>query len=135
MSVRGMIWSVLGVGGLVLLGACGPTDEREVQQRAGVQAAEEDAGQFCGGIGGIPCPRFYVCEDDPSDSCDPQQGGRDCSGVCVPEVQEPLTACGNEPGYHYVLRDPVACRGVLFKCPGGAEAFFNDCGCGCRPAP
>jgi hypothetical protein len=36
----------------------------------------------CGGIAAIPCPGAGVCQDDPSDTCDPQQGGADCGGVC-----------------------------------------------------
>jgi hypothetical protein len=37
---------------------------------------------FCGGIAGIPCPGFGQCVDDPSDSCDPKNGGADCGGLC-----------------------------------------------------
>jgi hypothetical protein len=38
----------------------------------------------CGGIAGIQCPSTYAtCEDDPRDSCDPNQGGRDCGGICM----------------------------------------------------
>jgi Kazal-type serine protease inhibitor domain len=39
-------------------------------------------GQVCGGIAGIACPGFGKCVDDPSDSCDPNAGGADCSGIC-----------------------------------------------------
>jgi hypothetical protein len=38
--------------------------------------------QACGGIAGIKCPENESCVDDPSDSCDPSQGGADCSGIC-----------------------------------------------------
>jgi hypothetical protein len=31
----------------------------------------------CGGLTGRPCPRGYICIDDPSDSCDPTNGGAD----------------------------------------------------------
>lgn len=41
--------------------------------------------QICGGIAAIPCPSGKKCVDDPSDSCDPAQGGADCSGMCVKE--------------------------------------------------
>lgn len=37
---------------------------------------------MCGGIAGIPCPGAGTCVDDPSDECDPQQGGADCGGLC-----------------------------------------------------
>lgn len=36
----------------------------------------------CGGIAGIQCPGAGQCVDDPNDSCDPQNGGADCGGVC-----------------------------------------------------
>ena len=41
--------------------------------------------QFCGGIANIPCPDGFVCVDDPTDNCDPDAGGADCPGICVPE--------------------------------------------------
>jgi hypothetical protein len=37
----------------------------------------------CGGFAGLTCPRDLICVDDPSDRCDPEQGGADCPGVCV----------------------------------------------------
>ncbi len=39
---------------------------------------------FCGGIAGIQCPDDQTCVDDPSDSCDPMNGGADCGGMCIP---------------------------------------------------
>ncbi|MBP1152877.1 MULTISPECIES: Kazal-type serine protease inhibitor family protein [Methylocaldum] len=36
----------------------------------------------CGGIAGTKCPDDQVCVDDPSDDCDPTQGGADCPGIC-----------------------------------------------------
>ncbi len=38
----------------------------------------------CGGFAGIPCPAGQHCVDEPSDRCDPANGGRDCGGVCAP---------------------------------------------------
>ena len=43
--------------------------------------------QFCGGFAGFPCPGAGECVDDPSDDCDPQNGGADCGGLCTCEVQ------------------------------------------------
>ena len=37
---------------------------------------------FCGGIAGFPCPAGQECVDDPSDDCDPNNGGADCAGIC-----------------------------------------------------
>ncbi len=42
-----------------------------------------DTKQLCGGIAGIQCPDNKMCVDDPSDTCDPNNGGADCSGICV----------------------------------------------------
>lgn len=39
--------------------------------------------QFCGGFAGIDCPGGASCVDDPSDDCDPMNGGADCGGICV----------------------------------------------------
>nr|WP_143341430.1 hypothetical protein [Crenothrix polyspora] len=38
--------------------------------------------QLCGGIASIACPTGQLCVDDPSDTCNPKQGGADCSGIC-----------------------------------------------------
>lgn len=40
------------------------------------------APQACGGIAGIRCPDGQKCVDDPSDTCNPDQGGADCPGIC-----------------------------------------------------
>jgi hypothetical protein len=40
---------------------------------------------FCGGIAGIACPGATVCVDDPTDNCDPNNGGSDCGGYCTPK--------------------------------------------------
>lgn len=47
-----------------------------------------DEAKQCGGIAGIPCPEGKKCVDDPSDDCDPTQGGADCQGVCVTDYRE-----------------------------------------------
>ncbi|MEZ4226594.1 MAG: hypothetical protein R3B13_36945 [Polyangiaceae bacterium] len=43
----------------------------------------------CGGIANLPCPSGQICVDDPSDNCDPNNGGADCGGICKPK-----TMCG-----------------------------------------
>lgn len=41
---------------------------------------------FCGGFAGIACEeKDAICVDDPRDDCDPQNGGFDCGGLCVPK--------------------------------------------------
>eukprot|EP00993_Chasmostoma_nieuportense_P001122 NODE_202_length_2704_cov_109.017850_g188_i0.p1 GENE.NODE_202_length_2704_cov_109.017850_g188_i0~~NODE_202_length_2704_cov_109.017850_g188_i0.p1 ORF type:complete len:855 (+),score=163.21 NODE_202_length_2704_cov_109.017850_g188_i0:131-2566(+) len=37
----------------------------------------------CGGLIGLRCRTGLNCVDDPSDSCDPNNGGADCAGLCV----------------------------------------------------
>jgi hypothetical protein len=39
--------------------------------------------QFCGGFAGFDCPGGGTCVDDPSDDCDPMNGGADCGGMCL----------------------------------------------------
>ena len=42
-------------------------------------------GPTCGGFAGLQCPDplRQICVDNPNDSCNPQNGGADCSGICV----------------------------------------------------
>jgi hypothetical protein len=89
-------------------------------------------GQFCGGLAAVQCPEGLVCVDDPNDSCDPNTGGADCGGVCADPTRQKKPKCQyNDPNMTYVSRDPNECPAILFTCPEGATAFFNDCGCGC----
>jgi len=44
-------------------------------------------GPFCGGIAGFPCAGAGECIDDPSDDCDPRNGGADCGGICICPVE------------------------------------------------
>jgi len=39
--------------------------------------------QTCGGFLGTPCPGAGKCVDDPTDDCDPNNGGADCGGICT----------------------------------------------------
>jgi hypothetical protein len=55
-------------------------------ERDGGGGAEPDgggSGTFCGGIANLPCPGAGMCVDDARDSCDPENGGADCGGVCA----------------------------------------------------
>jgi hypothetical protein len=41
--------------------------------------------QLCGGVAGIQCSDPSAqCVDDPDDTCDPNNGGADCGGLCLP---------------------------------------------------
>jgi hypothetical protein len=48
----------------------------------------------CGGFTGAGCPGLGTCVDDPSDTCDPNQGGADCPGLCQCTAM-PKCATGN----------------------------------------
>jgi hypothetical protein len=83
--------------------------------------------------------------DDPNDSCDPNNGGADCGGICTTggsldeddqgedEGNKKPQCNYNDPNLQYVSRDPNQCAVIRFTCEVGYEPFFNDCGCGCRP--
>ena len=47
----------------------------------GPEATKEQA--QCGGLAGLKCADGQTCVDDPSDTCDPKNGGADCSGHCA----------------------------------------------------
>jgi hypothetical protein len=47
------------------------------------QCVKDAAVVRCGGFAGRPCPGRGRCDDDPSDSCDPANGGADCGGICT----------------------------------------------------
>lgn len=126
MSIRLMWCSVLIAGAALCSVSCTPTAEA---QEAGL-LQEQAQGDFCGGFAGIPCPENYACIDDPSDSCDPDQGGADCGGLCRRE--NPAACTGREPGQKYVSRDPAQCAVIRFTCKEGFIPFSNECGCGCQ---
>ncbi len=48
----------------------------------------------CGGFAGFPCAPGKVCIDAP-DSCDPDNGGADCPGMCVAQTDCRAGGCGN----------------------------------------
>jgi hypothetical protein len=55
---------------------------------------------FCGGIAGIPCrEKGQICVDDPTDDCDPANGGADCAGMCVTEPEGGFKFCGGIAGF------------------------------------
>jgi hypothetical protein len=71
----------------------------------------------CGGFAGLPCGKGEECIDDPTDDCDPNNGGADCGGICVPES----AACGPTTcGAGEVCCNPLS--GICTK-PGEVCAF------------
>lgn len=75
-----LVVGVVAVGSL-LVGAKGDDTARAQDKTAG---QEQRVGEACGGFAGTKCPKGLTCVDDPTDSCDPSNGGRDCIGICVP---------------------------------------------------
>ena len=113
----------------------------------------ETDGQFCGGIAGFPCPDGQTCVDDPSDDCDPQNGGADCGGICIGKGQ----FCGGIAGFpcpdgQTCIDDPsddcdpqnggADCGGICIAqtnpcaavlCPVGSECVVNGGKASCVP--
>jgi hypothetical protein len=76
----------------------------------------------CGGFAGKPCPGSGSCHDDPTDSCDPANGGADCGGLCV--CKQPA-AC---PPDRVWDDSPAVCDCV--KVPAGEACGSKTCGDG-----
>jgi eight-cysteine-cluster-containing protein len=106
-----------GSGACVPVSGCGCDDAcagRVFDTEAACLEACGDAGPECGGIAGRICPRGQMCVDDPSDGCDPANGGADCGGICVDS--------------------PPRCGGLLgTPCPDGLECV-DDPSDDCDPA-
>lgn len=134
MSIRRLLLGALVVGSLGGVACVTEADASdELAQVASTEAQPPGAGSFCGGFAAISCPEGLVCVDDPNDTCDPNQGGADCGGICVREKKPPKPRCDyNDPTLSYVSRDPNECAAILFVCADGATPFFNECGCGCQ---
>jgi len=76
--------------------------------------------KFCGGIAAFPCDDGFVCIDNPDDGCDPQHGGADCGGICVPECAP--GACGPQLGMpNWLCDDGVTVAGPTGNCLPNAE--------------
>jgi hypothetical protein len=84
----------------------------------------EDPAPECGGFLGLPCPGEGECLDDPSDDCDPENGGADCSGLCECNVG-PVIDCGPDAVFD---DSPFVCACVPIS--GGEECGDVTCGVG-----
>jgi hypothetical protein len=94
---------------------------------------------FCGGFAGIPCPDGLTCIDDPSDDCDPTQGGADCGGICVSQPN-PCAAVLCPVGSQCVPRGdtgvcvpvkPPISRCATVRCPAGTKCVDNGTSVSC----
>eukprot|EP01083_Nonionella_stella_P153339 492597_1 len=76
---------------------------------------EGECPSTCGGLVAVACDKGLVCVDDPTDDCDPENGGADCGGICVEETTTTAVACICTLQY-----DPYCCDGtVYFACDKG----------------
>jgi hypothetical protein len=75
----------------------------------------------CGGFAGFTCPGEGECFDDPTDDCDPDNGGADCGGLCECTIG-PLIDCA--PG-HVFDDSPEVCACVP---SGGEQCGSVTCG-------
>lgn len=109
----------------------------------GIGKCVQQPAPHCGGIAGIPCPGSGQCVDDPSDSCDPNNGGADCGGICqclpVPGVcngghfDTSPSICDCVPNIPPPPPPAVRCGGFAgLKCPG-AGTCVDDPSDSCDP--
>jgi hypothetical protein len=86
--------------------------------------APTSSGHQCGGFAGLPCPANEDCVDDPNDSCDPNHGGADCSGICVTPKSDAGSApadAGNPPP------QDAGTRAMGGESCGGFRVTFVEC--------
>jgi hypothetical protein len=112
----------------------GYQEDRGPNADKGDKGVLEQKKDSCGGIGGLQCPGGQTCVDDPSDSCDPAKGGRDCMGMCV-EGEDKKCDFTADPNKTYIGQSKAACATMKFVCETGKEYFADDCGCGCVTTP
>jgi hypothetical protein len=72
----------------------------------------------CGGFANLPCPAGQMCVDAP-DSCDPQNGGADCPGMCVPGSTGGPKSCDGKCG------GPSADKSCY--CDGACKGYGDCC--------
>lgn len=86
----------------------------------------------CGGFAGLTCPDGRTCVDDPSDNCDPDNGGADCIGMCVKDHGNGNHCNHSDQSKTYVANSLEECAVIHFICSEGSHYFADDCGCGCE---
>lgn len=87
-----------------------------------VPAPEEPQPAFCGGFANIQCTNpNEECVDNPNDSCDVNNGGADCGGICQPKRlcdSRGLPPCNAD---ETCVHDPKSGCGLAQDCPGVCE--------------
>jgi hypothetical protein len=116
---------------------CPPNSICEVvDDEAVCKPIEPPPGPFCGGFGGFPCPGAGTCVDDPTDTCDPDNGGADCGGICECNV---LALCVEgfafdpSPEVCACVESPELDPCAVVRCPGDTECVVNDGVASCEP--
>ncbi len=83
-EVRGSVSpTVEGNGGIMRVEEVTILEAFSGSEAQTTSSSSKSATIFCGGIAGIACPSGMSCVDNPDDSCDPENGGADCGGICV----------------------------------------------------
>lgn len=119
-----------------MLGAC---DVEPVEGEPTVVELRAKPKTPCGGFAGLTCPDGQTCVDDPSDDCDPDNGGADCVGMCVNGnpgggKRGGSNSCNHhdDPSKAYIGTSLEECAVIHFICSEGSHYFADDCGCGCE---
>lgn len=100
MSLLRVLGTSVAVFALVGTAACSASSE----DPKGPEAAENTGGyeqdlrgvKKCGGLTGQFCTGNLTCVDDPIDTCDPNNGGVDCVGMCINVTK--AAPCGGVAG-------------------------------------
>ena len=84
-----------------MLGACMVASDPGEDESVGTVDQQVKPGTMtCGGFAGLLCPDGYSCVDDPSDRCDPDNGGADCPGICKQDKGKPVGEACNQVTCH-----------------------------------
>lgn len=125
------LWANLLLCSIVTMAAAcggeGPIAEGEDHDAREEAVVMKDLPAFaCAGFLGIDCPGEYQCIDDFRDDCDPQNGGADCSGICVHpkgpvacDIEAPV--CDAEE----ICVDNPFLECVTWPCPTGVCALVD----------
>jgi hypothetical protein len=126
------------VVGWVMVAGCATSDGSDEE----LDSTSQEARTVCTSSDDCAADKYCTTEDGVCNStCKPNVVCTDvCAGTCkkgerAPTPPPPPTCDYSDPSTTWVSQDADYCQYVLFLCVDGFEVFFNECGCGCRPAP
>lgn len=96
-EVRGSLQAAVEAGAMMLNVEEVIMLEGSSSSASSSEATVDGTKKMCGGIAGIQCEKDQECVDDPADSCDPLQGGADCSGICITKMMESSSSVSSAP--------------------------------------